>query len=521
MGRAWPHLAVMGLVFAALGLAINGTQAGVGLSQDSFVYLSAAGNVAAGRGLVVSPCVSYECAGSPGLERTPLPLTHFPPLYPLVLASLESLGMGLRGAARWSNVALFAINAALIGYTLLARCRFAVLALAAPLWMVLSVDLIYLHLMAWSEPLSLALGFGGLIALGSWLDGNGTRSAGLPLAAVLLGLAAVTRYAGIVYVGVGAVGLLATTGTPWRKRLATAAQFLGLAALPLLVLVFRNETTAGHAFNRKLAWHLPQPGRVGQIIGTVSSWVAPETFPGPLRLTLLGAFLAILGIVWVKVRAGITTGGEPGISPLEVSRLEWLLAAFVPAYILFVFGSITFFDQGVPTNFRLLAPIHLALIALGALSADRLAARVHWPRRVRIELVWALAVLLVGKYIAATNFVANAGEQGLEFTVAERQSPLLAAVRRLPAGARVDSNLSAMASFLTDRAVWPITDATYDDAAYVAEFNRGPRLNPGVSDAFERHRVKPTRSFRDGRLWQRVPQSAVVERPEGPRRITK
>ncbi len=255
--RAWLLAALVVLAIAGAGLAAQGSRAGVGLSQDSFVYLSAARNLEEGRGLTVSPCVGYESGSSAAPGQAPVPLTHFPPLYAAELAALGALGLDLRDAARWTNVALLSVNAAIIGWTLFCRCRSLIPPLVATLWMVLSVDLINLHVMAWSEPLSLALGLGGLIVLGSWLDHGARRASLLPLAAALTGLSAATRYAGIVYACVGAVGLLAMGWAPRPRRLRTAVLFVGLAAIPLLLVSFRNAATTGSAHNRQLGFLLP------------------------------------------------------------------------------------------------------------------------------------------------------------------------------------------------------------------------------------------------------------------------
>src|SRR5262249_45641382 len=142
------------------------------------------------------------------LDPGPVPLTHFPPLYPAALAAVARWGLGLRDAARWLNAALFSFNVALVGLTLLGRCRSSAIALAATLWMVLSVDLICLHVMVWSEPLSLAFGFACLIILSSSLEGRLARTVGVPVAAALAGMALATRYAGAAYALAGILALL-------------------------------------------------------------------------------------------------------------------------------------------------------------------------------------------------------------------------------------------------------------------------------------------------------------------------
>jgi hypothetical protein len=185
------------------------------------------------------------------------------------------------------------------------------------------------------------------------------------------------------------------------------------------------------------------------------------------------------------------------------------MAAFVPAYLAFLFVSMSCLDHSIPADFRLLAPVHVALIILATLTVDRLIARVRRPERVRRVLAVVLMGLLVGRCVAATRFVARAGNRGLELTAVDRTSPLLAAVRKLPAGVRVYSNLHAMTTFLADRPVWPITRATYDEAAYIALYSWGHQFDPPDDLSPWRRGLVPLRSHRDGGLYETQPLSAL------------
>ncbi len=499
--RRWSLVGLTALTIAAGGLAARATRAGVGLSNDSFVYLSAARHLAEGRGLLVSPCVSYEGGTWAALGENPVTLTHFPPLYPAAVAALGRLGLDLRESARWLNVVLFSVNVAIFGLALFGRCRSDIPPLVATLWIVLSFDLIYLHVMAWSEPLSLALGFGGLTILGSWIDGRGPRSAGLLLAAALTGLAAVTRYAGVVFIGVGVAGLLAIGSSPQMLRRKNTILFGGFASLPMLCLLIHNSANAGRLVNRRLEFHPPELVRLRELVSTLVSWVIPANLPAPERIAVgAGALVgAVVLHFWLRRAKPVRDQRIVRLSPPRA--LERLLTLFVPAYLVFVLASMTFFDRAIPTDFRLLAPLHLAVAALAAFAADGLATRSGLPRRIRTVIVVALALLLVVKYSSATRFADLAGRHGLELSVTERTSSLLASVRRLPAGVRVYSNLSAMTSFLADRPVWPIATARYSEDATIAYYNWGPSAEVPAEVAELGRFSHPVQSLRDGCLY--------------------
>ena len=94
--------AVLGCLGGVLVLA-QATRHGVGITPDSVVYLEAAQNLAAGRGLATA---------DDGAELRPL--TRFPPGYPVAIALVASLGPAFLDAARWLALALLGANVVLV-----------------------------------------------------------------------------------------------------------------------------------------------------------------------------------------------------------------------------------------------------------------------------------------------------------------------------------------------------------------------------------------------------------------------
>ncbi len=190
--RAEPDPAAKGMAplrFAAALLAIAAAaslaahlamRAGIGLSPDSDTYLTAARQLARGHGFVVP-----TSAG--GLE----PLTHYPPLYPALLALLGKAGLGMLAAARLLNLAAFAGSIVLVGVIFrygLKLSRPASLAGAAAV--AVSVDLIQIYAMVWSEGPFIFLMLLALLMLGWFVtDQRRTALAGAALAVALAMLA--------------------------------------------------------------------------------------------------------------------------------------------------------------------------------------------------------------------------------------------------------------------------------------------------------------------------------------------
>jgi hypothetical protein len=502
-GRSSPVL-LIGFALCGVLLAEWASRNGVGLGYDSLVYISSARELSQGRGLFVSPCVSYEGGRPAALGHNRVPLTHFPPLYPATLAALSQLGLELRDAARWLNVALFGVNLAIIGIALWARCSSAVVSHIATLWALASVDLVYLHAMALSEPLSLALGFGGLVTLAFWIECGGRGMLQLLFAAVLTGLAGLARYAGAAYLCAGAAALLAIGWAPPPKRRRTAVLFVGIAAVPLMLLALHNVRVAGSPANRQLAFHPLQPGLLANALATSASWIVPESLPLPVKLSLALGILFLSTRLYFRIRRAATVGARAVDNRAHQRFLACVVAWFVPSYLVVVIASKAFLDYGIRFDFRMLAPVHVALILLASLAGSGLADRYRLPVRFWVVAFGVLAGLLVSKCVVATRFAIDCRERGLELSSIERNSELTAAVRALPSGVEVYSNLSAMTAFLADRPVWPLAQAMNADGAYLAYYNHNwefPAQRLPI-DENSRSRIHKIKVVRDGCLYE-------------------
>ena len=97
----------------AVVMVLLATRHGVGLGNDSTTYITEARQLLRGHGLSTA-------MGAP--------VTHFPPLFPLLIAAPGLAGVDVMTAARWLNLALLAANVMLIGvivYHSAGRSKFA------------------------------------------------------------------------------------------------------------------------------------------------------------------------------------------------------------------------------------------------------------------------------------------------------------------------------------------------------------------------------------------------------------
>jgi hypothetical protein len=449
--------ALVGVAALAALAAAAATRSGVGLSTDSVAYVDGARHLARGDGFVAG------YAGDVG------PITHWPPLYPALLAGAALLGVDPLAGARLLAAPLFAANVFVAGWMVWRRARGAALPALATAFLVLaSADLLEVHGWAWSEPLFVLLCALGLHHLAAYLEGprpgGGSRPRARLLAAgALVGAAAVTRYLGVTAIAAGGAALLWCAPGPRRRRVADAALFGALGAAPLALWMLRNRLAGGSATDRALAVNPIGAEQLLTAGRTVSAWLVPPVRPAGVRVLLLAAAAAALAAAAVRGRAAVRSAlASPG-GPL----LRTLLC-FAAAYAAAVALAATFVDADVAFDARILAPVHFVLlVALGLVLAG--APRVG--RRAAAGL--AAAALLQAAYAARRARVAGGG---LGYAgPAWRDPALWRAVGRLPARAPLYSNAYDAVYIHAGRAARPLP-GRFDPNSLAADGRYGDRL---------------------------------------------
>src|SRR4029453_16081338 len=96
-------------VLSALSVLVT-TRHGVGIDADSVAYVDLARHLRRGAGFALSPGLTP--IADPQMLR---PTAHFPPLYPVLLALGETIGLNVWTFARWLGAILAGTTAVLIG----------------------------------------------------------------------------------------------------------------------------------------------------------------------------------------------------------------------------------------------------------------------------------------------------------------------------------------------------------------------------------------------------------------------
>lgn len=216
---------------AAFALVYFPTQKnGVGISPDAIQYIGTARNLVNGHGL---------------LAYNNTPLVSWPPLYPLLLALLgivfkcdPLLSIG------WLNSILFALIVFFSGKLAFRLTNGSTLfALLASAFILFSIPLFGVTLMAWSEPLFIFLSLLFFIYLEKYTRKE--KFATLLIAAILAALATITRYVGVVLIVTGVVCIFANSRSRFKEKILPILLFSFISSIPLAAWLVRNRIISG------------------------------------------------------------------------------------------------------------------------------------------------------------------------------------------------------------------------------------------------------------------------------------
>ncbi len=440
-------VALLGAAGVVVTLAL--THATVGYGVDSSAYLGVAHNLVTGRGPTV-PMTFYTDHYPPARAfgfHGAVPSTHFPPLYPAVLALFESFGMSAAAAVRTSSTLIHALNlvlvALLLSRVLLRRAWIGALGGAAVL---LTVDAwLITHAFAMSEALFITTLLAFMLAVSRHLV-TGSRHT-LVLAASLAAAAMLTRWVGLS-VGVAGAGLILTRqGWSLRTRLERAAAVMGATATAGFGWALFGRI-AGGSSPRLFAYHPPQRF-FGPLLDVLSAWfVRSEPWAG----AVLGVIFA-LGILSAATR-------RPRLRPTGDSADEeperiWLLRGcvlFAAAYVIVVYAARTYFDASIPTSDaksllaafeapRIYVPLLPILLIVALATIEWIGTSLlRTPRLALAAFVVPLACLVFATVPPSHLTAAYHDASLLVDATRSRPSPAVRAIRLLPRDATIATN---------------------------------------------------------------------------------
>ncbi len=404
----------------AIWTLTRATPAGIGLTNDSIAYIAGARGILSGQGY-------SDIWLATRLE----PITHYPPMFSLVLAGVGLTGLDPLRGARLVNVLLFGLNTILMGLTgwKMTRSRVAGLVLAG--LFSFNNALLYVHAFALSEPLFLCFSLLSFLAFTFYIERSSARC--LAASGVAVGLAYLTRYSGLALVATILVALVFLE-SGWRKRIKAGLIFMASAVPWMAAWMLRNRLLAGTATNRNLDWHPVILDRLDLAVYNFSQFLLPvETWRrGLMKTNAIGWIMILLGLgifVWLLVVAW-----RSYFKPQTISRpepLAFLNGLYIFGYLAAIAFSLSLFDASTKFHQRILLPVYISLLALSVAAGTWL-----WRRQGRLLQVSVIIISLfflgtsaVGRY----NTVAGLSEGGQGYASWKwRDSQVMATLQMLP-----------------------------------------------------------------------------------------
>jgi len=417
------------------------TKWGAGISPDSATYIGAARSLLEGKGLTI-------LFGSAEAK----PMTHYPPLYPLLLSAIGTLGPDPRIGARWLNALLFGANILLAGLIINRYTLGSILVSLLGSFLILSsFDMLAIHAWAWAEPLFIFFGFSGLYLLARYLENP--KRLFLLASSAAIAFAFLTRYPGIAFVATGIIGLFFLSKKTSRDRIRDIFIFLAITSLPMALWMARNMHVAESLTNRKSAFHPITANKISVGLYTVSTWIFPTKLSGvPAGIIMIAAIsgMVILYRILVKREAKPEEESTPKQeSPASIPRLTGLFVFF---YMALLAISMSFFDAHTALNSRIMSPVFFALVVLLLCLAYRLVQLSQRKRTVKIICV-ALSVIFAAFYLyRGSGWVRHTSNNGLGFSNKKWQySEAVKHIKELPEGILIFSNAPDAIYMLTGR----------------------------------------------------------------------
>ncbi len=438
-----PGLFLFSLVLTGLLASyalLRATPNGMGLANDSAAYIGGARGIISGQGY-----------SDIWLDSELEPITHYPPLFSLVLAGLGLMGLDPLRGARLINVLAFGISTILLGLLgwKMTRSRPGGLLLAVLFGA--NPALFSLHTGALSEPLFLLLSLVSLILFSCYFDYG--KFGWVTAVGLTAGLAYLTRYTGLALAATFCVALLLLQDT-WRKRLISIIVFL-LGFTPFVLgWAVRNSLLGGNVTNRSIGWHPLTLENIRRGVYAFSNFLmpVPEWQSALFKSGLVHWFLLAVGLIllaWLLVtglRHFFFSSRFPGRRP---EALSFTAGLYVFGYLSAVVASMSLFDASTKFQPRILSPFYVSFLILLVGLGNWL-----WQRakliRIAVIVLAVFSLVLSGVGFSRTFLELQKSGQGYA-SWKWRDSPIMATLKKLPQGTIIYTNSPPAVYLVTGR----------------------------------------------------------------------
>lgn len=410
---------------------------GIGVTQDTVFYFSAAENFLEGNGI--------SWTGGGGLVK---PLIHFPPLYPVAVASIKVVLSDVNHAATWINAFLYGLNVFIVGVVIHAVTKSRMAGMAGALIALFSPLLLDIHLDAMSEPLYLLLVFVSLGLLTAYIKESKIQF--VLIAGVSSSLAVLTRYVGISVVATGILLLLVWFPGSLKRKVREAIRYTIVAMIPVSFWYLRNYFHTGSFTNRSIGFHPITISALSEGLNSLSSWFLSDSVSQDIRIVI--SLLGLLGIGGVLFGIVMKRGYVTRTKTLFNTQVILVLVLHAAVYFLLLIFSVSFIDASTRLENRILSPLYILTLILAIISTawviSNLRWRILWVRYlIGLSLVAVVAACYLPRQL---KLVEDMRLQGRGFSGRSWQnSEIIVALRRHNPDGSVYSNEAFSVLYLT------------------------------------------------------------------------
>ncbi|PKN97121.1 MAG: hypothetical protein CVU42_17250 [Chloroflexi bacterium HGW-Chloroflexi-4] len=418
--------------------------------SDSAVYLSAARNFAAGRGLgIINPEGSFA------------PLLIFAPFYSLFLSLFAFFKADLIVTVRILDIAFFAALIASSGWLfyLITRSVWGSLCLAVMITTTPVLDTLFTSIM--SEPLAIVLDIPGFFLLIYALRQNST--CWLVVSAILAALALLTRYAFAAFPAAGILCVLLLSNKTFSRRFSDTLKYGIISFAPMLIWIasqlLSNNSVGSRTYSLEFSLidKITQFG--GQVFSTLKYWLPYRTdmIPGvtadvfrPILLLLFAAII-LLGLYF-----GIKKYYSPEHQISGLLNLGFVFLIIV--YLFYLLVTYLISAETISIDDRMLSPIIPIFYALILSCALSIGQAFH-PK-----LSFPFLAVIVAIFFVVYNFqpfkaypiVVGSIPNGYTSPV-WMENPILSGEIDLPQDRPLITNAPAILLFHTNRSAYTLT----------------------------------------------------------------
>jgi 4-amino-4-deoxy-L-arabinose transferase-like glycosyltransferase len=429
-------------------LIFYSTRWGPWAGSDSAVYIATAQNVASGVGFKITR-PSGEAA------------TLIAPIYPLILAGFVKLGVPILTAARWLNIILFGLFIFFVGISILILSDSRWIAIPAMIMILIFPVILDLYSGIMTEPLFLAATVGGLLMIVLYLESQNRGH--LIIAAILCGIATITRFIGIALLPVGILSVLVIYVASWKRKVIDMLLFAGAffaTILPWNIWYLFHQDTSSLLERPSWAnaWEYLQPVRAG-LVNVLWDWIP---FHAALPIQRYIGKVVVLGLVamsfflltaWSVRR--VYRRNKSRLFAVGDFRIIGVMFLFLVCFLVIFIFIYLFRNPPQDIDERTLLPLYPPLI-LAVFSLVALLYRASEKAYFRISLI-ALAGLLCLIGIFSYGPISRAllvqyHESGSGYTAkAWRASPTIQALKSLDPDTIIISNDTGAILFFTGK----------------------------------------------------------------------